>query len=374
MAKVEPRPEIAGMPLWVAGPAGEARTPSILLASNENPYGPSPRVVEAVASRLGGVNRYPESHPAVLQEAIAARWALRPEQIVLGSGADQLIRLLALAYLTPGSTVIAPRPSFPAYALAARLVGAQLRSVGLTAAGAMDLDAFERAVDASTRLVFLCSPNNPTGGIADAADLPAFLSRLAERGVLTVVDEAYGEFADDDAEYRSMLTAALAQDIPTVVLRTFSKAYGLAGLRIGWAAAPVDAADALRRVREPFAVNGLAHAAAAAAWADTDWRDEVVARTRRTRAAFMAAVAARHLSAFPSHTNFVAVTCHPDTAAVTAAFLAEGIQVRPTDAFGLPAHIRVTMGTDAEMAAFWPALDAVDRLLPFPRRPHAGPG
>jgi histidinol-phosphate aminotransferase len=303
-----------------------------------------------------------------LQHAIAGRYGLTFDQVVLGTGADQLIRLLALAYIAPGDHAVVPTPSFPSYATAVQVMGGVVRAVGLTDDGAMDLDALADAVDAKTRLLFLCSPNNPTGGIPDCAALPDFLAAMAERGILTVVDEAYGEYADGDGDYRTMLAEALGAGIPTVVLRTFSKVYGLAGLRIGWAACPSEVADVLRRTREIFAVSGIAEEAALAAWQDTSWRDEVVRRTQAARARFLDRVEAHRLLAYPTRTNFVAVASHPDTAAVAAGFAAHGVQVRPTDGFGLPAHIRVTMGQDHEMERFWAAFAAVDAMLPFPRR------
>ncbi len=366
--RFEPRNEIERLKPYRPGRSGPANVPDVLLGSNENPFGPSHRVVDAIVAHARGVNRYPEPHPEGLQQAIADRYGLSADQIVFGTGADQLIRLLALVYVAPGTSVVVPTPSFPSYAMAVEVMGGVVRTAGLTADGAMDLDALADAVDAQTRLMFLCSPNNPTGGIPDCAALPDFLAAMADRGILTVVDEAYGEYADGDGAYHTMLTAALGTGVPVVVLRTFSKAYGLAGLRIGWAACPPEVADVLRRTREIFAVSGIAEAAALAAWHDTAWRDDVVRRTQATRERFLARVDAERLRAYPSWTNFVAVASHPDTAQVAAGFAAHGVQVRPTEGFGLPGHIRVTMGRDDEMERFWEAFSAVDATLPFPRR------
>lgn len=368
MPLLDPRPELWKLPRYQPGRSGEVASgaPPALLASNENAWGPSPAAVEAVREAAALMHRYPDPGGEELSARLAERHRLDPGQILLGDGADQLIRLLALAYVAPGQTAVIPRPSFQAYHLAVTVAGGLSVPVGLTTNGAVDPHRLAQAVSPVTRLVFLCTPNNPTGPAVPAADVRAMVERLADRAVLTVVDEAYQEFVDPLDTLTSSL-ALVRANLPVVVLRTFSKAYGLAGLRIGWAAAPKPVIDALATVREPFSVNRLALAAAYAALGDTAHLERVVSATRRARRLFWDQVAARRLIGFESQANFVTVRGGAPGPEVAAAFARQGVMVRATEPFGLARHIRVTMGTDDDLDRFWTAWADVDAALPFPR-------
>ncbi len=369
MPLLDPRPDLWRLPRYQPGRSGEvdAGAPPALLASNESAWGPSPAAIDAVREAASAVHRYPDPGGEQLSQRLAERFRLDPAQILLGDGADQLIRLLALAYVAPGQTAVIPRPSFQAYNLAITVAGGLSVPVALTPDGAVDPHRMVQAVSQATRLVFVCTPNNPTGPAIAAAEVREMVERLERRPVLTVVDEAYQEFVDP----LDTLTSALAlvrANLPVVVLRTFSKAYGLAGLRIGWAAAPKPVIDVLATVREPFSVNRVALAAAEAALGDTAHLERVVNATRRARRRFLDRVAEKRLIGFDSQANFVTVrggTAGPELA---AAFEREGVMVRATEAFGLARHIRVTMGTDSELERFWAAWASVDHALPFPRR------
>lgn len=367
MPLLDPRPELWKLPRYQPGRASDvdAGPPPALLASNENAWGPSPDALLAVADAAALMHRYPDPGGERLTEQLAQRYRLDPANIVLGDGADQLIRLLALAYLAPGQAAVIPRPSFQAYGLAITVAGGLSVPVALTADGAADTHRLGQAVSAATRLVFVCTPNNPTGPAVPAASVREMVERLAGRPVLTVVDEAYQEFVDPLDTLASSL-ALVRANLPVVVLRTFSKAYGLAGLRIGWAAAPKPVIDALATVREPFSVNRLALAAAEAALADTAHLEQVVSATRRARRLFFEQAAARGAVCYDSQANFVAMRAGAPGPDVAAAFAKRGVMVRATEPFGLARHIRVTMGTDADMERFWSAWADVHAALPFP--------
>ena len=369
MPLLDPRPELWKLPRYQPGRAAELDTgpPPALLASNESAWGPSPDAIRAVAEASTLMHRYPDPGGERLTKRLAERHRLDPANILLGDGADQLIRLLALAYLAPGQAAVVPRPSFQAYGLAITVAGGLPVPVALTAEGAADTHRLGQAVSAATRLVFVCTPNNPTGPAVPAASVREMVERLVGRPVLTVVDEAYQEFVDPLDTLTSSL-ALVRANLPVVVLRTFSKAYGLAGLRIGWAAAPKPVIDTMATVREPFSVNRLALAAAEAALADTAHLEQVVSATRRARRLFMEQAATRGAVCFDSQANFVAMRAGAPGADVAAAFATQGVMVRGTEPFGLARHIRVTMGTDGEMARFWSAWDHIDAALPFPRR------
>jgi len=369
MSLPDPRPELWKLPRYQPGRTAEVAlaSPAALLASNENAWGPSPAAVQAVTDAAALIHRYPDPGGEQLTARLAERFRLSPEQIVLGDGADQLIRLLALAYLSAGDAALIPRPSFQAYQLAIAVAGGVAVPVALDPDGAVDSARMASAVSAATRLVFVCTPNNPTGPAVLAPALREMVVQLASRHVLTVVDEAYQEFVDPADAFSSAL-ALVRQNLPVVVLRTFSKAYGLAGLRIGWAAGPKAVIDALATVREPFSVNRVALAAAEAALGDTAHLERVVTATRRARRHFLDRAAHLGLIHFSSQSNFVTLRAGDAGADVAGLFAQAGVMVRATEPFGLARHLRVTMGTDQDMEAFWRAFADVDAAIPFPRQ------
>lgn len=345
------------------GPQGAlTRRSFVHLASNENPLGPSPRAVEALVQAAGGVHRYPEMFQTPLREALGATWGLPPEQLVVGNGVDQLIKLLAEAFLDPGQEAVFPAPSFSAYRQAALLVGGTPRAVALTD-DRLDLAAMLRAVTERTRLVFICNPNNPTGTAVTAEPLRSFLRDLPGHA-LAVLDEAYAEYVEDPA-FLSGLTL-LREGRQLVTLRTFSKIYGLAGLRIGWAAGPENVAQALMKVREPFSVNRLAEVAAVAALEDAEHLERSRRLVAEGRAQLMAGLQALGYRPVPSQANFILVDVGEDSAQMALRLREQGILVRDGGPFGLTRQLRITVGTREENAALLVALGEVRTHEPVP--------
>ncbi|MDQ4049367.1 MAG: histidinol-phosphate transaminase [Actinomycetota bacterium] len=330
----------------------------VKLASNEGAFGPLPAAVAAFQAVAGALNRYPDAGGEGLRAALAARHGVAIEQVVLGNGADELIRLCGTSTLDAGDAAVFPWPSFPSYISAAACHGADVVQVPLEGRSfdlAAILDALEPPAPSGGRhrLVFLANPNNPTGTLLDRAELRAFIDALPEH-VLCVLDEAYAEYAEPDPEGPALLREGRTR---LCVLRTFSKVYGLAGLRIGYALAAPEIADALARVRPIFNVNA---AAQEAALASIDCRDEVgerVAHARAARGALFETLAANGLEPVRSHANFVyADVPGGDGSALAERLLRAGFIVRALDGFGAPGAIRVTCGTDDENAAFAAAL------------------
>jgi histidinol-phosphate aminotransferase len=333
--------------------------PSIVkLASNEGAFGPLPEAVEAFQAEAAGLHRYPDGGAEELRHALSELHGLPVEQIVQGNGADELIRLCGAAVLDAGDAAVFPWPSFPSYISAAACHGADSVRVPLRHR-ALDLDAVMEAVDGRApaggrrRLVYLANPNNPTGTLLGHAQLRAFLDTLPP-DVLCVLDEAYAEYADPEPEG----PALIREGRPNLcVLRTFSKVYGLAGLRVGYALGSPEIADALARVRPIFNVNAPAQAAALASLPARDAVGDRVAHTRRARAKLEAGLAAAGLDPVPSQTNFVyADVPDGDGAGLADRLLRAGFIVRALGGFGAPGAIRVTCGADDEIAAFLAAL------------------
>ena len=331
----------------------------VKLASNEGAFGPLEAAVRAYQAAAAELNRYPDGGGERLRAALAARHDLPMEQVVLGNGADELIRLCGTSTLDAGDAAVFPWPSFPSYISAAACHGADSVRVPLVDR-AFDLRAVREALDGPApsggqrRLLFLANPNNPTGTLLDPDELRAFLDSLPAH-VLCVLDEAYAEYADPEPEGPALLREGHAR---LCVLRTFSKVYGLAGLRLGYALASPEMADALARVRPIFNVNAPAQAAALAS---LDCREQVaerVAHARAARAELEAKLTGHGLDPEPSQTNFVyADVPGGDGAALAERLLRAGFLVRALDGFGAPGAIRVTCGTDEENASFAAALD-----------------
>jgi histidinol-phosphate aminotransferase len=330
----------------------------VKLSSNEGAFGPLPAAVAAFEAAVAHLNRYPDGGGVPLREALAERHGLPPEQVVLGNGADELIRLCAVATLDPGDAAAFPWPSFPSYATAARCCGAEPLPVPLTGRAA-DLDGLlEAARRPRTKLVYLANPNNPTGVSVSAAEVHSLINQLPN--AICVLDEAYAEYADPEPEGPALLRAGAPR---LCVLRTFSKVYGLAALRVGYALASPDVADALDRVRPIFNVNQPAQEAALASLGEVDAVALRVAHARRSRALLRETLAGAGLDPEPSQANFVyADVPDGDGAALAGRLLREeGMLVRELPGFGAPAGIRVTVGTDEENRDFAAALARVMR-------------
>jgi len=317
----------------------------IKLASNEGPFPPFPAALEAIERAAREVNRYPDGGVWALRAALAERHGVAHEEIVVGSGADGVIDLLSQATLDPGDEIVCGWPSFPSYVLYTAKLGAVPRKVPLRD-HTYDLDALLDAIGPRTKLVFVCHPNNPTGTANGRAELDAFLDRVPDH-VLVVLDQAYFEYIDDP-DYADGIADYFRAGRRLVVLRTFSKIYGLAGLRVGYGVAPADVVTATSKVRRAFDVTTTAQAAALASIGD----DAEIARRRaqnaRGRDALEEALRAHGLDpVVPSFANFLYVEVG-DGREIFDQMLQLGVIVRPLSGFGAPGAIRVTVGTDEE--------------------------
>jgi histidinol-phosphate aminotransferase len=318
---------------------------SIKMASNESALGPSPRVLKAIRDAAAGVHRYPDGSSFYVRRALAKELGVDPAQLLFGMGSDEIFEILVKTFLGPGDDVVFPWPSFAMYPIVSRGMGGRPIPVPLDADLRADVDALVRAVTDRTRLLFLANPNNPTGTSIGADDFRRLLEGVPERVVL-VADEAYVEYVR-----RSDFPQTLAhiERRPTlVVLRTFSKIYGLAGLRIGYAVGDRELVELLDRARHPFNVNSIAQAAALAALEDR----EHVARAREMNEKGLARLESgfRELGIpfAESDANFLLARVGPEAAEIYDALLHRGVITRPMEAFGLTEHLRITVGLPEE--------------------------
>ena len=329
----------------------------VKLASNENPLGPSPRAVEAAVRVLSDAHRYPQGHAPSLTAALAAKLGVAPGKLVFSNGSDEMVQMVAEAWIAPGSEVLICEPTFSEYRFAAQLAGAEVRALPLKE-GRFDLDALLGAVTERTSAVFVCCPNNPTGGWNSRAELLAFLDALPER-VLLVLDQAYGEFAPaaGASDYDGLLDQT---DRPNLVLlRTFSKIHALAGLRIGYAVASPELVRALYKVKQPFNVGLVSQAAAVAALGDDDHMERSLRLVSEGMASLRAVFASWGWTVLPSAANFLAVKPSRGSAKELVAELeSQGLILRWMASFGMPDFFRITIGTKAENARFVELADA----------------
>ncbi len=330
-------------------------THAVKLASNENALGPSPRAVEAMQAALATVHRYPDGGAWFLRHALATHLDVAPERLLLGNGSNELIEHLIRAFGGPERGVLASECTFVVYALIAQAAGVPVTTVP-TQDFHFDLEAMAAAWHPGIRLVFLCSPNNPTGTVIAPAALERFMGRISDETIV-VLDEAYLEYCDPSERLDALRW--VAERPRTVTLRTFSKAYGLAGVRVGYGVTSAELADYVNRVRQPFNVNTLAQVAAEAALADVAFLDEVFRVTRHGRQQVLDGLAHLGLRTIPSQANFVMFDLARDGRAVYDALLRLGVIVRPLANYGLPTWLRVNMGTLDENARFLAALRQV---------------
>jgi len=333
-------PYVPGKPIGeTARELGIPEERILKMASNESPLGPSPRAVDAIRGALDTLHYYPDGSGFELKRKLAPRLGLDPANFVLGNGSNDVLELVARAFLTRDESAVYSRHAFMVYPLAVQAIGAQ----GIVVPErnySTDLEAIAAAVRADTKIVFVANPNNPTGSFNPWEDVRRLLERIPG-DVLVVVDEAYEEYLPDDL--RSPTAKWLARFPNLIVTRTLSKAYGLAGLRVGYAFADPVVAEVMNRVRQPFNVNQLAMVAACAAVDD----DEFIARARAVNAAGLEQLAAGFralgLEFIASRGNFVTVHV-PHAAKVYGLLLADGVIVRPVSGYGMPDHLRVTVG------------------------------
>ena len=320
------------------------------LASNENPLGMSPKAKKAVEAAINGIERYPDQFELI--KAVAGRCGLGQNQVVLGNGSNDVLDLIARVFLAPDRSAVFAQHAFAVYPLATLSTGAELIATPARHYG-HDLDAMRAAIRPDTRIVWIANPNNPTGNFLPYPEVRAFLE-VVPHDVAVVLDEAYNEYLPPAERVD---TAGWIKDFPNlVVTRTFSKIFGLAGLRVGYALASGEIADLMNRVRQPFNVNNLAIAAAVAALDDHLFVAESYELNRRGMEQLVAGLKHVGLEHIPSHGNFVTFRAG-DGAAVNQKLLKQGVIVRPIGGYGLPEWLRVTIGTEPENARFLEALE-----------------
>ena len=353
---IKPRQHLAATPSLqlernpVADLAARGIKP-VILNNNEGPFPPFPEAQAALEGAISALNRYPEPSVGALKEALAARWDLQPQNVALDAGSTPLIFALCTALLEPGDEVVFPWPSFPVYRTAtARMLG-QPMPVPLRD-HRVDTRALLAAVTDRTRIVVICNPNNPTGTASTRAELDELLDALPP-GVVALLDEAYAEFADDYADGFGYIR----QDRPVLLLRTFSKLYGLAGLRVGYGFGPADVIDAVRRVQLPYNVNAMSQAAALASVNLADGIRERIAANAAGRRQLCAGLDLLGIAYAPSQTNFVWVHLGPRGPELVDRMAELGVLVRAGRGYDEPEYARVTIGLPEENDAFLAALE-----------------
>lgn len=328
----------------------------VKLASNENPLGPGAAVLETCARLLRDITRYPDANGFELKQALSAQFGLQPQQLTLGNGSNDVLDLIARVFLQPGASAVFSEYAFAVYPIATQACGARAIVTRAKSWG-HDLDAMAAAIEADTRVVFIANPNNPTGTWLPRQALLKFLRSVPQR-VVVVLDEAYTEYVEEPDFPNGF---DLLGEFPNlIVTRTFSKAYGLAGLRVGYAVSDPVIADLLNRVRAPFNVSVLGLAAAAAALGDAQYLERSRRMNREGMAQLVAGCERLGLPYIPSVGNFVAVEFAGEALPIYQGLLREGVIVRPLGQYRMPRHLRVSIGLPEENQKF---LDALPKVL-----------
>lgn len=335
----------------IARQFGIAEADIVKLASNENPLGISPKAQVAIDEALEDIARYPDGNSFSLREAISHKFSVAPTEIVFGNGSNDILELSARAFLQVDDEVIYSQHAFAVYALVTQAVGATGVVIPAKAYG-HDLDGFLKAITPKTRLIFIANPNNPTGTLIDKASLKSFLKQVPNN-VLVVLDEAYDEYLS--VENKSEAIAWLREFENLIISRTFSKAYGLAGLRVGFGLMHAEVADILNRVRQPFNVNSIAQAAAVASLADDDFVAKSYAANQAGMLQLTQGLDELGLSYIDSYANFVSFAVK-QAATVNQKLLEQGIIVRPVANYEMPNYLRVSVGLLSENQRFLEAL------------------
>lgn len=339
---------------------------AVKLASNESPFPPMPEVLEVVSAGAAALNRYPDAPARALRRALAERHGVGPDGVVVGNGSCELILLAGEALLDPGTTVVHAEPSFSLYPHLAAAAGAEAVAVPLADDLGHDLDSMAAAVDERTRLVIVCNPNNPTGVHRSADEIERFLDMLPE-DLAVLVDEAYFDFVDRPDAGRTM---SMARERPNLlVLRTFSKAHGLCGLRVGYGVGAASWIDAIDRVRQPFNTNALAQAAALESLRHPHELERRVRAVMAERSRVAAELSATTWGFTPSQANFILVRPDAEASGVHEQLLRLGVIVRDGAALGCSGHLRVSIGTPEENDAFLSARARLARSAPRETRP-----
>lgn len=348
--KLVPKKNILGIKPYVPGkPIDEVKREFglksvIKLASNENPYGPSPKAIAAIARAARDVNRYPDGDCFYLRQALSKKLNVDSRQIIFGNGSDELIVMAVRAFVSPGDEVIIAQPSFLIYDIASRLEGAAIKSVPLKNFR-YDLAAMKKEVTSKTKIVFLGNPDNPSGGYFTQKDIEGFVAGLRD-DILVFIDEAYYEYVEADDYVDSI---GLLKKYPNVfVTRTFSKMYGLAGLRVGFGVGAEELVAVLNRLREPFNINSLAQEAALAALKDRAYYRGLSVKIRKQREFLYQSFKDMGLRSVESFTNFILVEVNRDSGAICRELLKRGVIIRDMSHWGMKGFIRVTIGTETE--------------------------
>ena len=338
----------------------ELKIQAVKLASNENALGPSPRAMEAARAALADANRYPDGAAYYLREALAAKHGVAMENVIIGLGSSELIDLSARLMIHPGEDGITSQGSFALYYIAIQATGGRLVALPLRDY-AFDLNAMARAITLRTRYVILANPNNPTGTLFTADEFDDFLSRVPE-DVLVVIDEAYCDYVSHPNYSRSIERVRDGRNL--LVLRTFSKAHGLAGMRVGYGIGPAPLVDEMNKVRTPFNTSGVGQAAALAALGDVGHVRRSVESNRAGMAQVTQALDRLGVKFVPSFGNFIYLEAGANGRSLAEAMLERGVIVRPLDWMGMPDGVRVTIGTSEENAKFLQALSQVLKTQP----------
>lgn len=329
----------------------------VKLASNENPIGTSPKALAAIREALPNLNRYPDGGGYALRRALGERLGVDIDQIILGSGSCEIIEMIARAYLADGDEAVISQQSFVMYELAVNQVNGRALAVPCAPGRRHDVDAMGAAITERTKLVYVANPCNPTGTYTTRAELDRLLAAAGE-GVLVVLDQAYHEYVDNDDYPDGLVDLKAGRNV--IVLRTFSKIYGLAGIRIGYGVSSPDVIATLNRVRSPFNTTSLAQAAALAALDDDEWAEKSYRHNLAEKAFLEAELARRRVRFTPSVTNFVLIEFDRDVRQLFLEFQRLGVIIRPVGGPGLVNCARVSVGMREENEKF---LAALDRLL-----------
>ncbi|MGY4691524.1 histidinol-phosphate transaminase [Salibacterium sp. K-3] len=356
---VKPREQMAEVAMYSPGkPVEELQrelglSRVIKMASNENPYGSSPKARDAMVEEMKHIHFYPEVTAPVLADALSKHLEVPSDRFIFGNGSDEIIRMLTRTYVNPGEEVVMAEVTFPRYRTNVLIEGGVPVSVPMEK-GTHDLEGMKTALNERTKMVFVCNPNNPTGTIVGEQELLRFLESIPS-DVLVVLDEAYYEYVHSDDYLESL--EYLDQYPNLVILRTFSKVYGMASVRVGYGITQPEIVQELLKGKEPFNVNRLAQAGAVAALEDSEFLEHTLEKNKEGRIYLEDAFKRLGLSSFPTHTNFIMVDVKQDAAAVHESLLKQGVIIRPGHVMGYPTMLRVTIGTEEENEQFIHALE-----------------
>ncbi|HLQ97510.1 MAG TPA: histidinol-phosphate transaminase [Candidatus Dormibacteraeota bacterium] len=317
----------------------------VKLASNENPYGYSERLKHAFSHITDELHIYPDGHTAQLRSALASKLAINENQLIFGNGSDEIVQIISRTFLYPGVNTVMATPTFPQYKHHALIDGADIKEIP-TINGYHDLNGMLQAIDKNTKVVWICSPDNPTGTILPPDDFYQFMDQCP-KDVLVVLDEAYYEFIDEASRLQALSTLPSYKNL--ILLRTFSKAYGLAALRIGYGIMAEDIASQLNIVRGPFNTSTIAQQAALIALDDQSFIKNVTTKNREIKQRFEVFLDEIGWHYYPSQTNFILVSTPISGTEVSQYLLKNGFIIRPGELLGYPKTIRITIGTDEDM-------------------------